>query len=259
MTLLTLLLLAVIFVLSWKLRRARKLPFLHVAFLGGTLLLGAQIARSFHPPAPEQAVVLEAPMMTGFSTMNGGNNRLQNMHFGRSPSYFLGIYAASETPFRAPGLTDAELALQTLGVPIHAPTDGTVIEVVNNLPDMPPGQQDYSHLLGNHIILKIAPDRYLHLANLQHGSIRVQVGDRVSAGDPIANAGSSGKAMQAALYMAIVDRPSIFDPDVVSLPFYFENVVRHDSDGKPGTFFPVRNDWFLPKNASKTNPPDLPR
>ncbi len=252
MTHFTLLLLALICLLSWKLRRARKLPFLHVAFLGGTLLLGTQIVRSFNPPPLDQSVVLEPPFSTGFSTMNGGNNRLQNMHSGRSPSYFLGIYAISETPFRAPGVTDDELAMQTLGTPIHAPAAGTVIEVVADLPDMSPGQQDYSHLLGNHIILQIAPDQYLHLANLQQSSIRVSVGQRVSAGDLIANAGSSGKAMQAALYLAIVDRPSIFDPEVVSLPFYFQNVIRHDSAGKPGPHFPVRNDFFLPHPP--TNP-----
>ncbi len=232
---------------SWLLRRRRKWFFVQAAFLVGSLVLGMEIARSFRPPPIDESIVLHPPFGSSFMTLNGGNTPLQNFQYQSAPRFFLGVFSVTETPFRDPSLSEAGFHSQTLGQPVLAPADGVIRQVVSDLPDMKPGQSDYSHLLGNYIILEISSDRYLYLANLQQSSIRVSLGDAVEAGQPIARAGSSGKTTMSALFMTIVDKPELFDPTVTSIPFYFTGVERNGDAKDTGPFFPVRNDFFVPR------------
>ena len=81
------------------------------------------------------------------------------------------------------------------GEPVLAVADGEITEVVDGIPDntprvLPPVTLD--NIAGNHVILKIASDRYVTYAHLQNESIKVRLHDRVHTGDVLALLGNSG-------------------------------------------------------------------
>jgi murein DD-endopeptidase len=108
------------------------------------------------------------------------------------------------------------------GEPVLAVADGEITEVVDDYPDnapriLPPVTLD--NIGGNHVILKIAPNRYVTYAHLQHGSIKVHLHDRVRTGDPLALLGNSGNTTGAHLHLQVTDRGSMLEAEGV--PFEF--------------------------------------
>jgi len=109
------------------------------------------------------------------------------------------------------------------GEPVLAVAEGEITEVVDGIPDnvprvLPPVTLD--NIAGNHVILKIAPNRYVTYAHLQNGSIKARVHDRVHAGDALALLGNSGNTTGAHLHMQVTDRNSVLEAEGV--PFVFE-------------------------------------
>ena len=72
---------------------------------------------------------------------------------------------------------------------------------------------------GNHVILKIAPNRYVTYAHLQHGSLKVHLHDHVHTGDALALLGNNGNTTGAHLHMQVTDRGSMLEAEGV--PFEF--------------------------------------
>jgi hypothetical protein len=110
------------------------------------------------------------------------------------------------------------------GEPVLAVADGEITEVVDEFPDntprvLPPVTLD--NIGGNHVILKIAPNRYVCYAHLQHGSIKVRLHDRVRTGDTLALLGNSGNTTGAHLHLQVTDRNSMLEAQGV--PFEFAN------------------------------------
>lgn len=109
---------------------------------------------------------------------------------------------------------------------IFAATSGTVIQAEDGLPERDPvmlgrdlsearrnaeavrsGQAvDYRSLAGNFIIIE-SPEGYVVYAHAQCGSIKVSAGDKVSAGQHLANVGHSGNSMAPHLHFQLMDHP----------------------------------------------------
>ncbi len=88
--------------------------------------------------------------------------------------------------------------------------EGTVREVLG------PGR-----ILGNHIVLDLGNGVYAALAHLRRGSARFKVGDRVQAGQHIADCGNSGNSTEPHLHVQLMDHPRV--AVAAGLPVEFEN------------------------------------
>lgn len=109
------------------------------------------------------------------------------------------------------------------GEPVLAVADGEITEVVDQFLDnepkvLPPVTLD--NIGGNHIILKIAPERFVTYAHLQRGSIKVRSGAHVHRGDVLALLGNSGNTTGAHLHLQVTDRNSVLQSQGV--PFVLE-------------------------------------
>jgi hypothetical protein len=111
------------------------------------------------------------------------------------------------------------------GAEVHAVADGTVVAVWDGHPEETPLQPvahvskpaDYG---GNAISIEIAPGVYAFYAHLQPGSITVQEGDRVTAGQVVGQLGNTGNSSGPHLHFGLIDDP---DPLVgESLPMAFD-------------------------------------
>lgn len=74
-------------------------------------------------------------------------------------------------------------------------------------------------ILGNHIVLDLGGGVYAALAHLRRGSVRVRPGDRVAAGQPLAECGNSGNSSEPHLHFQLMDHPSVLLAAGVPLRF----------------------------------------
>lgn len=113
------------------------------------------------------------------------------------------------------------------GTDLLAVADGTVVEVMRDLPDVPPGAPPADltipQIAGNHVILDLGGGRYAMYAHLAPGSATVHVGDRVKTGQKLGLLGNSGNTTGPHLHFQISDRPSTLDD--TALPFVFDRMT----------------------------------
>ena len=92
-----------------------------------------------------------------------------------------------------------------------AAADGTVVKVVDGLPEQTPGEfpQGISpeEADGNSVILDLGGGNYALYAHFQPNSILVKEGDRVSRGDVLALVGNSGNSLAPHLHFHVMSVP----------------------------------------------------
>ena len=92
-----------------------------------------------------------------------------------------------------------------------AVADGRVVATRDSIPENIPGPASRAVPItletvgGNHVILDIGGGRYAFYAHLQPGSLRVDVGDRVTRGQVVGLVGNSGNSTEPHLHFHIAD------------------------------------------------------
>ncbi len=114
------------------------------------------------------------------------------------------------------------------GTPIFAAAGGTVVAVVNDMPEVPPGAgaddnptlTNTSSFGGNHVLVRMRPGVFALYGHLITGSARVEVGDRVATGQQLGLLGNSGNTAAPHLHFGLIDGPGVLSSD--SLPFVID-------------------------------------
>lgn len=107
------------------------------------------------------------------------------------------------------------------GSPVHAAAAGVVVNRFDGAEEQVPGADAKGitpeTIGGNMLVVDIGGGAYAFYAHLQKGSLRVELGDRVTAGQAIALLGNTGNSTAPHLHFQLMDGPSPLDAD--SLPF----------------------------------------
>jgi len=109
------------------------------------------------------------------------------------------------------------------GKPVLSPVDGTIVSVVGNLPDNPPGQADRINNWGNHVVIHDHRGFYILIAHFKQNSLRVKVGDTVRVGSMLGLCGNSGYSPQPHIHIHVQAVPKVGAP---TLPFNFVSYRR---------------------------------
>jgi len=107
-------------------------------------------------------------------------------------------------------------------LPVLSPALGTVVKVVDGLPDTPIDAVDVENNWGNLVLIQHGPALYSLLAHLSPGSIEVAAGQVVAAGQPIGKVGASGRSPVPHLHIQLQATPVLGDPTV---PIEFHDVI----------------------------------
>ena len=110
------------------------------------------------------------------------------------------------------------------GQPEIAAAPGVVVSAVDGIKDnAPQGTLEdlpaMDETVGNHVILRIAPRRFLLYGHMKRGSVRVKVGQRVRAGQLLGQVGNSGNSSTPHLHFQVLTQPTFFPSD--SVPYTF--------------------------------------
>ena len=109
--------------------------------------------------------------------------------------------------------------------PVYAVADGRVVDArstePNQTPGVPPSGLAQQVIGGNVVILDVGNGTFVYYAHLQRGSVMVERGDIVKAGDVVGLIGNSGNTFGPHLHMHVIDGPDPFASDGV--PFVFSS------------------------------------
>jgi len=127
---------------------------------------------------------------------------------------------------RGDGATLADF--YTFGVPVLAPCNGVIANIVNHIADNPPGGNNPDENWGNYIVLYSDAGYYVMLAHLQQHSATVFVGQRVARGFVLGACGNSGRSPFPHLHLQIQDTALAGS---ASRPFCLKHYIEPSSHG----------------------------
>lgn len=107
------------------------------------------------------------------------------------------------------------------GAPVLAPIAGQVVRLRDDLRDAAPGEPDLANNWGNFVLLR-AGGLHILLSHLKRGSVRVRIGEWVSAAQPLAACGSSGRSPVPHLHLQVQRDDELGSP---TRPFHLTNVL----------------------------------
>ena len=183
----------------------------------------------------EAAIVLAPPLHGGGWVVFRGCCDLSSSHRGNTGIYDGEVRIAERFAVDFVRLNDDRRMITGPGnevgsyvyyrEPILAVGDGVVVSAHNDAPNQVPGvlAADISDEAagGNAVVIDLGNGRFAFYAHMEPGSVRVEAGDAVRAGDVIGLLGNSGKSVGPHLHFHLTDNASPLDAD--GIPFVFES------------------------------------
>ncbi|WP_293853797.1 M23 family metallopeptidase [uncultured Alsobacter sp.] len=125
------------------------------------------------------------------------------------------------------GPADKVESYPQFGVTIHAAAPGTVVGVVNDMPEEVPGAVrkgiTTDNAAGNHVVVDMGSGNFALYAHLKTGSATVKPGDRVATGQVLGLLGSTGNSDAPHLHFHVMDGPSPLASQ--GLPYTFSSLT----------------------------------
>jgi peptidase M23-like protein len=223
----------------------------NIAVAIASVFLAAEVGAAFWTPA--HPVTVGSPVEGQWYVVHGGHSELVNGHnVAVAQDHALDIVQVIDGSSHRGDARD-RTNYYAWGEPLHAPADGTVATAVDAFPDQRIGSVDPRHAAGNHLVIDIGGGRFIAMAHLQSGSLRVAVGDRVKSGDVIGLVGNSGNSDEPHLHIQ-AQNSAVFN--VIAPPRGFKNyplaftgltVQRGDHSLAPAAADLRRGDFFSPR------------
>jgi hypothetical protein len=202
-------------------------------------------ASAYRPDPDRPPIVLSLPFYGTWLALNSPARRVPShgTHF-LGQSYAIDFVAvdrrrrtAAVRDWRSLVAPEPPDRFYALGKSILAPASGRVISVHDGERDHPAHRSLFTvvpylltqgsrlrrgltGVIGNHVILALTGDGpYVAMAHLRAGSIRVTVGDAVTAGQQLATCGNSGNSTQPHLHIQVMDSPELLNARGVPMAF----------------------------------------
>jgi len=195
-------------------------------FAVGWIFLGIELARIPLPPSRAEASVLDAPFRGDWYIFQCGRSSLINHHYPiRSQRHALDIIKTKDGR-QVQGDKATLESYPAYGQSLYAPADGRVAKAVNDRPDMLIGKTELEQIIGNHVVIDIGHERFVLMAHLKQGSVRVLAGEYVRLGQLIAECGNSGNTSEPHLHLQVQNHDDFYASDLRTFPLLFRDVTR---------------------------------
>ncbi len=149
----------------------------------------------------------------------GGRTVNQNYHAQTMDQRFAYDIVVTQDGKSHAGEGTSNADYYAFGKELFAPADGRVVAALDGIPDNVPGVMNAWQALGNHVVLDHGNDEFTFMAHIKQGSVAVQTGDVVKAGDPLGQCGNSGNSSEPHLHIHLQDTPEFLVGKGKPLPF----------------------------------------
>jgi len=128
----------------------------------------------------------------------------------------------------------------SFGRTLRAPVGGRVVTASDGVEDQQgleayprrsliDNLRDPNWIYGNYMVIEVADDIFVLIGHLKQGSLRVQPGERIVAGQPIAQCGNSGNTIEPHVHLQVMDRADPADSQVRGLPAAFADYMEYSA------------------------------
>ena len=205
--------------------------------LSGELVENAQqkIARLVMLPIPStlyDSYVMKAPVRLPFNgtwyVASGGSDPTKNSHTGNRAQNFACDYVIvknGKTHIRDGNHNADYFAYQQ---PVLSPVDGTVVVVVDGVPENEPGRMNPYYAFGNSIVIKDASNEYAVIGHFKPNSFRIKVGQHIAMSQVVGLCGNSGNSSEPHIHFHMQNKMNVADAD--GLPITFRNFSQDGKD-----------------------------
>ncbi|WP_116947405.1 M23 family metallopeptidase [Jiangella endophytica] len=208
----------------------------------------AQRPRSGAEPAP---VAIGLPLAGRWTALNGPETKVPSHTHALAQTYAIDlVLRPAPDPVWFLPIARRPDAYPAFGAPLLAPADARVVMAAD-------GQRDHltrtslpgllylflegfvrslgrpRHLLGNHVVLDLGDGVHAVYAHARRGSLRVAPGDRVVAGQPLAECGNSGNSSEPHLHFQLMDGPDIATAHGLRFTWRYQDGDGVARDGVP--------------------------
>jgi len=169
------------------------------------------------------------PLKGDWLVYQGGRSTYDNYHAAyRDQRFAYDMIAVSQDKLCS-GDGERLEEFYAFGQPVLASADGTVDWTADLFDDNPVKKpSSLSPIQGNNVVIDHGNGEFSMLAHLKRGSVKVKTGDKVKAGQEIAQCGNSGNSPFPHLHYHLQTTPNWFKGD--GLPIQFHDYIV---DGKP--------------------------
>ncbi len=175
-------------------------------------LSGRMRFRHYRPAA------VRLPVLGEWYVSQGRNGEITHRDAWRHAWDFV-ILDAESKEYRGAGLEPADYYCYSL--PVVAPAAGTVVEVVDHIPDNAIGETNLIQNWGNSIVIDHGYGLYSQLSHLKADSFQVAAGAYVHQGQILAQCGNSGRSPTPHLHFQLQNSPQVGAPTLdYSLAMY---------------------------------------
>ncbi|GGS66962.1 M23 family metallopeptidase [Streptomyces pseudogriseolus] len=233
-----------------------------LALLVTGLLMRTAMTRAQRPTGEEAPpLALDIPVNGRWMARNGPATKVPSHTHNLAQTYAIDLARrpAPEPVWLWPPTRRPE-SYPSFGEPLLAPADGQVVAATDSQRDhltrtslagllyaLPEGFIRSlglpRHLLGNHVILDLGNGAYAVFAHLRRHSLRVAAGERVTAGQQLAECGNSGNSSEPHLHFQLMDSPDITSARGLRFTWRYQDDDGHEREGVPADntcFAPVR-------------------
>lgn len=178
----------------------------------------------------DERLSLRLPFDGRWKVVNGGVKR-ENSHSWDliSQRYAYDFFIVDENGQPYSGDPSRPQDYYAFGQPILAAADGQVVKIREGIRDFGRAGRGWvdwqaADIRGNFVVIRHQPNRYTLYAHLQAGSVSVQQGEHVRAGQQISRCGHSGHSTAPHLHFQLQDGPDFHT--AIGLPIRFQNFER---------------------------------
>ncbi len=233
----------------WRVKQVKPLgSILAMVYSLPFLLLGIIFWNNYHQakkfPSVDDSIILALPFSGEWVATGAGATGLTN-HHDRIPSqkYSIDFARVGEDGRLFIGDGEASQDSHTWGAEVISPVTGTVVFAVDTLED----DNSMEYLAGNHVIIQVSDTVFVALGHFMQHTLKVEKGDLVFTGDPLALVGNSGNTDFPHLHIHVQTTPEYDLHETRTLPFRFDEFER-----KRFLFWrTVRNEYLLGNDRVK--------
>jgi peptidase M23-like protein len=192
------------------------------------------------PVSDESPIVVAPPLRGEWIAGDSANNRPDAAHrravlVDNGHAWLAQLYAIDWVQYQTvdgkrttwKGPEDKNDSYFCYNQPIYSVAAGKVVDTSDGMAENVPHSGkyavpiDFNNAAGNHVVVEIAPHRYVLYAHMRPGTVQVKTGDEVGVGQIIGHVGNTGSSSEPHLHMHIDDQPSFLAGNGV--PYEFTN------------------------------------